>query len=369
MPARNKATPGRMRLRFSLPPWAAIGLVAGLFAIPSSNAADPVPGPGGAINVNAVAAKSGAIPVSLVLPAQIVAYQSAVLTARVAGYLKAIAVDKGDEVKAGALIAELEVPELVADRMQFKAQADVARSNYDRMQQAAKTAPDLITPQSLDEAKGKLQVAQAQLDRTETLLRYARITAPFSGTITGRYADPGAYIPVATTSGQQSAAVVSLMDFSRVRIQVPVPENDASKVTKGTQAAVTAKGLPGKEIAGTVTRIGYALDQNSRTMLAEIELDNPGGVLRPGMYASVRLVVSSPQGTVLIPTGAIVNDGGNSFVYSAVNGKAVKTPVRLGNKNDKETEVISGLVSGQLAILPEKQTLADGAAVSATVKQ
>jgi membrane fusion protein (multidrug efflux system) len=174
--------------------------------------------------VEAVLPKKGSIPTTIVLPAQIAAEQGAVLTAKVAGYLKRITVDKGDKVKAGALIAELEVPELLADRMQFKAQRDVTRVDYERMRDAIKSAPDLVTPQTVDDAHGKLDVAQAQLDRVETLLGYARITAPFAGTITARYADPGAFIPVATSSSQQNAAVVNLMDFSRVRVQVFVPE-------------------------------------------------------------------------------------------------------------------------------------------------
>src|SRR5690348_7569294 len=130
---------------------------------------------------------------TVTLPAQIKAYQEATLTAKVAGYLRAIPVDKGDRVKAGELIADIEVPELVADRAQYQAQVEVARLDFDRMQQAIKSAPDLVTPQNLDAARGKLQVAQAQLDRINTLLHYARITAPFSGTITARYVDPGAF--------------------------------------------------------------------------------------------------------------------------------------------------------------------------------
>ncbi len=228
---------------------------------------------------------------SITLPAQILPYQSAILTAKVAGYLRSIRVDKGDVVKAGELIADIEVPELLADRTQYKAQLDVARSEYDRVQQAIKTAPDLVTPQSVDEARGKLQVAQAQLDRTDTLLRYARITAPFSGTIVARYVDPGAYIPVASSSAQQSAAVVSLMDFSRVRVQIPIPENVAAKITKGTPAVITLKSAGSKPISASVTRVSYAIDQNSQTLLAEIEVANPGGILRPGMYATVRLTV------------------------------------------------------------------------------
>jgi membrane fusion protein (multidrug efflux system) len=238
-----------------------------------------------------VTPSAAAVAQSVTLPAQILPYQSAILTAKVAGYLRAIRVDKGDVVKAGELIADIEVPELLADRTQYKAQLDVAQSEYNRVQQAIKTAPDLVTPQSVDEARGKLQVAQAQLDRTDTLLRYARITAPFSGTIVARYVDPGAYIPVASSSAQQSAAVVSLMDFSRVRVQIPIPENVAAKITRGTPAVITLKSAGSKPIPASVTRVSYAIDQSSQTMLAEIEIANPGGILRPGMYATVRLTV------------------------------------------------------------------------------
>jgi RND family efflux transporter MFP subunit len=230
----------------------------------------------------------------ITLPAQIRAYQEVTLTAKVAGYLRAIPVDKGDKVKSGDLIADIEVPELIADRAQYQAQVEVARLDYDRMQQAIKTAPDLVTPQNLDAARGKLQVAQAQLDRVNTLLRYARISAPFPGTITARYVDPGAFIPVPSSSDQKSAAVVSLMNFGKVRVQIPVPEDEALNVAKGTSATFTVQSLPGKQFRAPVTRVSYALEQGSKTMLAEIEMENPGELLRPGMYTTVQLQV--PKG-------------------------------------------------------------------------
>ena len=236
-----------------------------------------------------VAGATKVAPGTVTLPAQIKAYQEAVLTAKVAGYLKRLPVDKGDRVKAGQLIADIEVPELLADRAQYKAQADVARADFDRTQQANKSAPDLITPQTLDQARGKWQVAEAQLSRVDTLLRYARITAPFSGTITARYVDPGAFIPVPSASDQKSAAIVALMDFSKLRVEIPVPEDMAAQVVKGTSASFTVQGVPGKTFRATVTRVSFALDQASKTMLAEIEMPNPDEALRPGMYATVQL--------------------------------------------------------------------------------
>jgi len=238
------------------------------------------------------AAAAAPSPATLTLPGQIVPFQSALLTAKVAGYLRTITVDKGDQVKAGALIAELEVPELLADQAQYQAQARVANDAYQRLQQAAKSAPDLVTVDSVDAARGRMEVAQAQLDRVRILLKYARITAPFAGTITARYADPGAYVAVVTGGTAQSAALVNLMDFNRVRVQIAVPEADASRVRRGTPAVITVRGLSATPISAAVSRISYALDTSSRTMLAEIDLPNPGARLRPGMYVSVQLTAS-----------------------------------------------------------------------------
>jgi RND family efflux transporter MFP subunit len=236
------------------------------------------------------AADAGAVTTErIVLPGQVLAYQSALITAKVAGYLKSIPVDKGDQIKAGELIADLEVPELLADQLQYQAEVDVAQRDDRRMQQAMQSAPDLVTPQALDEARGRLEVAQARLDRVHTLLKYARITAPFSGTITARYVDPGAFIPVPTASSQQSAAIVSLMDFREVRVQIPIPESNAAQIRPGCDAAITASALPGRSFHAQITRVSYALEPNAHTMLAEIDMRNPDNQLQPGMYVSVQL--------------------------------------------------------------------------------
>src|SRR5437660_3527662 len=180
-------------------------------------------------NVQMVRPHIGEITRSITLPAEIKAYQQATLYAKVAGYLKTIPVDKGDEVKAGALLAEIEVPELLADFSKYKAEVEVAEIDYKRVSEAQKKASDLVVPQTVDNAKGKLDVAKANLERTETLLGFARITAPFSGKVTRRLVDPGAFIPAATSgSAAQNAAIITLVDFSRVRVQVAVPELETS---------------------------------------------------------------------------------------------------------------------------------------------
>lgn len=247
----------------------------------------------------AKAAEPGESPAQheLILPAHVVAYQKAVITAKVAGFVKLIPVDKGDHVEAGQLIAQLEVPELEADHVKYLAQVDVAQRNFARMQRAAKVSPDLVTPQQLDIERGRLEVARAELARVEVLLRYARVTAPFTGTITARYVDPGAFVPVPSAGNPQGAAIVTLMTWRWVRVQIPVPESAAPWIRPGCPAVITATDLPGERFPASITRVSYAISGTSQTMLAEIDLDNSGHRLQPGMYVSVRLSPNGPAHT------------------------------------------------------------------------
>src|SRR5260370_11753267 len=192
--------------------------------------------------VQVVQPKRGPITRSVTLPGEVKAYQQATLYAKVGGYLKTITVDKGDPVKEGDLIADIEVPELLADRARYKAEVEVAALDYNRLIESQKKAPDLVVPQTVDDAKGKLDVAKASLERTETLLNFAKITAPFAGIVTPRLVEPGAFIPAATSgSAAQTAAIDTLADFSKVRVQVAVPELEASLIAAGQPARITVE--------------------------------------------------------------------------------------------------------------------------------
>ncbi len=177
------------------------------------------------IPVKLVQPKRGEIARNVLLPGNVLPNQQATLYAKITGYLEKIDVDKGDAVKKGDVIAIIEAPELLADRAKFKADLEVAEIDYQRTAKAQEKAPDLIVVQTVDTAKAKFLTAKASLDRAETLLGFCKITAPFSGTITRRFVDPGAFIPAATSGNvAQNAAIVTLMDFSIVRVQVAVPE-------------------------------------------------------------------------------------------------------------------------------------------------
>jgi membrane fusion protein (multidrug efflux system) len=253
---------------------------------------------------------------------------------------------------------------LLADEAQYKAEAAVSRTNYERMAEARTRAPDLVIPQTVDDLRGQWEVAQAKLQRIQTLLQYARIVAPFEGVITARFVDPGAFIPAATAgSTPQTAALATLMDYRRVRVQVFVPEMEVPFIKNGVPAQVTVEELPSRPFPGAVTRFAHALDQATKTMLAEIEIPNPTGDLRPGAYASVRLEVERKPDTLLVPVQAVLVEKAGSSLFTVADGKAKKTPVQTGFNDGVNVELLNVKLD-QPVILVDKQTLRDGQPVN-----
>jgi RND family efflux transporter MFP subunit len=302
----------------------------------------------------------------ITLPGEVKAYQEAMLCAKVAGYLKTIPVDKGDQVKAGGLIAELEVPELQADLARGKAEVEVAELEYRRLNDSSKKAPDLVIPQAVDNARAKLDVAKATVEKTEALLRYAHIIAPFDGTITRRMVDPGAFIPAAAAgAASQNSAIVTLADFARVRVQVAVPEVEAPLIKQGLSVKVMSEGLASKTFDGTITRFSYALDEATRTMLMEAELPNPQLELRPGMYATVRIGIEHKEDALLVPAEAVLTEKSGSSVFVPADGKAKKTRVQTGFNDGSNVEIVSGLKADDPIVLFGKRSLVDGQPISA----
>jgi membrane fusion protein (multidrug efflux system) len=328
---------------------------------PEAPSAAPAP-----MTVQTVLLRRGEIARSITLPTfRILAYQAVTIYAKVPGYLKTLTVDKGDTVQAGQLLGEIEVPELLADEIQYQAETEVARTNYERMAQARQKAPDLVVPQTVDDLRGTWEVAQAKLQRTRTLLQYARLAAPFAGVVTARFVDPGAFIPAATSGmPAQSAAVVTLMDFSRLRIQVFVPEAEVPFITNGVPVQATVEELPGKVFNGSVTRFANALDEATKTMLTEIEMPNPTRALRPGMYASVQLELERKQDALLVPAQALLVEKAGTSIFTVADGKAKKKPVRMGFNDGVNVEITDGVQLGQPVILLGKQTLNDGQPVN-----
>jgi membrane fusion protein (multidrug efflux system) len=293
------------------------------------------------------------------LPATLAPWQQAALHAKVTGYVKSISVDQGDSVKSGQLLALIEVPELEADLAAHKAEVSAAQSESDRLLAARKKSPDLTLPQSIDNAKARLALAQSSLARSETLLRFAEIRAPFDGIISSRMVDQGALVSAGSTQ------MFHLVDSSTIRLQIPITELETPLVHKGIPVKATISALPSQPLDASISRTAHSLDPATRTMLAQADLPNPTLSLRPGMFATARIGVEKHDNATLIPVAGLVMEKSNAFVFRLINGKAVKTAVTPGFNDGTHAEIPS-LKPDDVILLPGTTLLTDGQPIPAS---
>ncbi len=314
----------------------------------------------GALELPTAKPTTGTIHRWVSLPSTLAPWQQATLHAKVTGYIASITVDKGDAVKAGQVLATLEVPELQADIAKAKAEATAAQVEVKRLHEARAKSPDLVLPQAVDDAEAKLAIAKASLERVETLIQFATIKAPFDGIITARHADPGS-LATANTS-----KLLEVTDLSTLRLQIPVTELESGLVTVGkpVKAQIDALGAAGTPVEASISRIAYALDPATRTMLAEADLKNAELKLRPGMYAMTKIAVEKHDNATLIPVAALVMEKTNAFVFKHADGKAMKTAVKIGFNDGTNVEVPE-LKADDVLLVPGTVTLTDKQAVTA----
>jgi membrane fusion protein (multidrug efflux system) len=292
------------------------------------------------------------------LPSTLAPWQQTTLHAKVTGYIATLTVDKGDAVKAGQVLATLEVPELEADIAKAKAEVQAAEIEVKRLHEARAKSPDLVLPQAVDDAEAKLAIAKANLERSETQIQFATLKAPFDGIITTRFADPGALATANTTK------LLEVTDLSTLRLQIPVTELETGLVTVGKPVKAQIDAAGATPIEASISRIAYALDPTTRTMLAEADLKNPDLKLRSGMYAMTKIAVEKHEGATLIPVGALVMEKTNAFVFKHVDGKAVKTAVKIGFNDGVNVEVPE-LKAEDVLLVPGTTALTDKQAVTA----
>ena len=292
------------------------------------------------------------------LPATLAPWQQATLHAKVTGYIATLTVDKGDAVKAGQVLATLEVPELQADIAKSKAEVTAASIEVKRLHAARAKSPDLILPQAIDDAEAKLAIAKAGLERSETQIQFATLKAPFDGIITARHADPGSLATANTTK------LLEVTDLSALRLQIPVTELETGLVTVGKPIKAQIDAVYATPIEASISRIAYALDPATRTMLAEADLKNPDLKLRPGMYAMTKIAVEKHDEAALIPIAALVMEKTNAIVFKHVDGKAIKTVVKIGFNDGTNVEVLE-LKADDVLLVPGTVALTDKQAVTA----
>jgi len=340
--------------------------------------------------------------VALTLAGAFKPFQDVDLHAKVAGYIKAIYVDVGSHVKEGQTLAILEVPELAAELSGAdaavrrakeeirRAQGDLARAQsshtaahamYERLSQAAQQRPGLVAQQDLDDAQAKdlggeaqvssaqaaldaaeqaLQVAQATQKQYTALSDYTRITAPFTGVVTIRYADTGSLIAAGTASSTQSIAVVRLAQISVLRLVLPIPESIAGGIRLGDPVKVHVQAL-NQDYVGKVSRFADALDEQTRTMHTEIDFQNTDGKLLPGMYVEAKVPPAVRKEVLTVPLEAVDMNGAEGTVL-VVNPQDVleERKVRLGVEGTTRIEVISGLIEGDRVVIGSRSEFRGG---------
>ena len=298
---------------------------------------------------------------SITLPGDLVGLYQSTLYAKVTGYLKHISVDKGDWVKSGQVLAEIEVPELEQRLARARADLEVQHLTYQRLEQVWKSDPRLVARQDVDIAQGKYLEAKAQMDELTAMVSYTRIVAPFDGVITGRFVDPGALIKAGgeqTASADQGSAnsssgtspVLSLAMIDTMRTYVYAPQDAVGSIRRGMPATLTLADLPGRSFEGVVTRYATSLDLGTRTMLTEIDLKNPRHDLYPGMYANVKLELERHRDALKLPESAIGDSAGGKYVMVAQNGKLRRQDVTIGINNGRSAEIVSGLSGGESVV-------------------
>jgi len=301
----------------------------------------------------------------ITIPAEFRPYVEVELHAKVSGYVDKINVDFGDKVKAGELLATIEVPELQdeltnAIATEKKAEADYTNANliYTRLVSVNNEHPNLVAQQDLDTAAANEQMAaaaiaaaQAEVGKYDTLVNYTQIISPFDGVVTRRYADPGALIQAGTSSDTQSLPLVRVSDNYLLRLDFPVDVDFVQDIHTGDSVEVHVQSLGGKTFAGTVSRFTDDVDDTTRKMITEIEVPNPKLEIDPGMYASVDLKVENHSNALAIPTEAVIAGATPSVFVVNANDEIEQRPVQLGLETPDDYEVLSGLEEGDMVVV------------------
>ena len=319
--------------------WIAGGCLAAVAVIfLSSNLAkgraqSSVPPAVSARTVAVAVARRTPLSVGLTLSGEFKPFQDVDLHAKVAGYIHTISVDVGDHVRAGQVLAILEVPELVAQVQEADASLDHAKSAYQamhlayaRLKQASDARPGLIAAQELEDSLARDREAEAQVAQAEARKRqvsvlsdYSRIVAPFAGVITRRYADTGALIQAGTSSSTQAMPVVRLAECDRLRLVLPVPESAVPRIRVGTVVKVVVPAI-GRTFEGRVARLSDDLERQTRTMETEIDVPNSDDRLVAGMYAETVLDLVRKDSALTMPIQAVARNGSRATVPSSGRG-------------------------------------------------
>jgi RND family efflux transporter MFP subunit len=343
------------------------------------------------------------------LSSELVPFQEIDVYAKESGYVQKLYVDYGSRVKQGQLMAILEIPELEAQLQEdqagvknatdevsraqhilkrYQAMHKVLDLEYTRLYGVAETRPGLVAQQEVDNAQGKdlaaasevdaaeaalaaaqsnLIVSQSKLVHDQALFAYTRITAPFSGVVTERYANLGTLMQAGTGSSTQVLPLVRLSEDDKFRLVIPVPESDVRYIRVGDPVDVLVPAL-GRTFPGKVTRFSVDVREDTRTMHTEVDVPNPDRLLIPGVYAEANLLLEKKDGVLAMPLEAVSYQGSQAAVYVVTSaGEIEKREVNLGMRTPNEVEVESGVQEGEQVVVSDRSNLKVGQRVHPTV--
>jgi membrane fusion protein (multidrug efflux system) len=304
------------------------------------------------------------------LPGRLEAYYRAPIFARVSGYLKGWSADIGARVKAGQVIAEIEAPDL--DQQLLQARADLASQQASaKLSEATLTrrksliASNFVSMQEIDERtadlsnkKAAVNSGQANVERLEALARYKQITVPFDGVVTARDTDVGALI---NAGGGSGPPMFVISDISKLRVYVNIPQSYVPAIKLGARAVISMPEYPNRSFAATVEASSQSVDVASGTTRMQLALDNAGGELMPGGYATVRMSLQRDAVPLHIPASALIfNQNGLRVATVGPDDRVLFKTVTIARDLGKDIELASGISADDRVIVAPPDGIADG---------
>ena len=369
-------------------------LVLGAGAAIACGADAPAPvgrpaAPRGPVIIDIVSVVEMPLDVQLSLPGELTAYQSVDVHPRVSGFVRTVAVDRGTRVRRGDLLLTLEAPELVAHRAEAQsklqaaeaaliaaqARADSDRSTFDRLKLAAATpgvvaGTDVLMAEKAAEASSSqvsgaersVEASRQALNALREMEGYLRVTAPFDGVVTERNIHPGALVG---PNGAGSSPLLRVVDASRLRLVVPVPERYATALTPGAAIPFAVAAYPGRRFSGTIARVAQAVDVRTRTMAVELDVANAAGALAPGAFCQVQWPVHRTTPSLFVPSSSVGATTDRTFVVRVREGKTEWVDVRTGLTSGTLVEVFGELRAGDTVAMRGTDELRPGTGVQA----
>jgi len=321
--------------------------------------------------VNVVSPQPTAPSHELVLPGNVEPYMTAPIYARTNGYLKKWYIDIGGHVKNGQLLAEIDTPEVDQQLQQSRSNLATAEANLKlaeitniRYQGLLKT--NAVSQQDADNAAGTfnanqttVQAMQANVKQLETLQSFERVYAPFDGIVTARNVDVGDLINSGSAPGTKTD-LFHVAQPGKLRVYVYVPEEYSQAAVAGLTAELTLAEFPGRRFPGKLVRTANAINNATRTLQAEVDVDNPTGKLLSGSYAEVHLKLPGLASTHLLPVDTLLFRSEGLQVAVVKDSKVVLTQVTPGHDFGDQIEILSGLNGNESVIQNPPDSVLDG---------